>query len=85
MRWPDQTCPLEETCELLAKVGSMPRVEINLVGAAIDAELHRLIGWAASQVVLQPYIDPLHYAPRCEVSAARPGLRLHVIPTFRTI
>jgi hypothetical protein len=60
---PDHACVLEKTRELLAKVGRMPGVEVDLVRAAIDAELDCLIGWAASQVILQPYIDPLHYAP----------------------
>ena len=54
---------LEKARDLLAKVGRMPGVEVDLVGAAIDAELDCLIGWAAGQVVLQPYIDPLHHGP----------------------
>jgi hypothetical protein len=63
MRLPDQACVLEKTRELPAKVGGMPSVEVNLVRAAIDAELDCLIGWAASQVIFQSYIHSLHYAP----------------------
>ena len=63
MHRPDQACVLEKTRELAAKIGSMPGVEVNLVRAAIDTKLDCLVGWAASQVVLQSHIDPLHYAP----------------------
>lgn len=63
MRRADQARVLEKTRELPAKVGGMPGVEVNLVRAAIDAELDCLVGWAASQVILQSYIDPLHYVP----------------------
>ncbi len=38
---------LEKARELPTKVGSMPGVEVNLVRAAIDAELDCLVGWAA--------------------------------------
>ena len=54
---------LEKALELPAKVGGMAGVEVNLVRAAIDAELDCLVGWAARQVILQSYIDPLHYIP----------------------
>jgi len=63
MRRAGQACVLEKTRELPAKVGGMSGVQVNLVPAAIDAELDGLVGWAASQVILQPYIDPLHYPP----------------------
>lgn len=48
MRRADEACVLEKTRDLAAKLGSMPGVEVNLVSAAIDAEPHRLVGWAAS-------------------------------------
>jgi hypothetical protein len=48
MRRVGQACVLEKTRELPAKVGGMPGVEVNLVGAAVDAELDCLVGWAAS-------------------------------------
>jgi hypothetical protein len=63
MRGPDQACVLEKARELLAKGGRMPGIEVDLVRTAIDAELDCFIGWAASQVILQPYIDPLHTLP----------------------
>ena len=63
MNGPDQACVLEKTRELPAKVSGMPGVEVNLVRAAIDTELDGLVGWAASQVILQLYIDALHYLP----------------------
>jgi hypothetical protein len=65
---PDQACVLEKTRDLMAKVGRMPGVKVDLVRAAIDAELDCLIGWAPSQVILQQYIDPLHdVPPTCRV------------------
>lgn len=74
---PDQARVLEKTRELLAKVGGMPGIEVNLVRAAIDAELHCLVGWAAGQVILKSYIDPLHYAPpEAQRAVARPVLTL---------
>lgn len=90
MRRADQACVLKKTRELLAKVGGMPGVEVNLVRAAIDAELDGLIGWAAGQVIFQPYIDALHHAPptRRVMSLAlvcECGRRISIIPTFRTI
>jgi hypothetical protein len=43
-----QACVLEKARELSTKVGGVPGVEINLIRAAIDAELHCFVGWAAS-------------------------------------
>jgi hypothetical protein len=43
-----QACVLEKARELSTKVGGVPCVEINLIRAAIDAEFHCLVGWAAS-------------------------------------
>ncbi|HEY3585891.1 MAG TPA: hypothetical protein VGK85_02010 [Myxococcaceae bacterium] len=54
---------LKKARDLPAKLGGMPGVEVNLVSAAIDAEPDCLVSWAASEVILQPYIDPLHYIP----------------------
>ncbi len=89
MRRADQACVLEKTRELPAKLGGMPGIEVDLVSAAIDAELDCLVSWAASEVILQPYIDPLHYAP------PRNGLpwpalssdcwRISIIPTLPAI
>ena len=47
MRRPGEACVLEKARELPAKVGGMPGVEVNLVRAAVDAELDCLVGWAA--------------------------------------
>jgi hypothetical protein len=63
MHRPDQAGVLEKARELPAKVGGMPRVEVNLVRAAVYGESHCLVSWAASQIILKLYIDPLHYAP----------------------
>ena len=52
-----------EGCEPVAEVRGMPRVQVELVGSAIDTELHGLIGRAAGEIVLQLYFDLLHCFP----------------------
>jgi hypothetical protein len=63
VRRADQARVLEEARDLPAKLLSMPGAEVNFVGAAIDAELDCLISRAASEVILQSYIEPLHDVP----------------------
>jgi hypothetical protein len=77
MRRADEACVFEKTRYLPTKLGGMPGVEVNLVSAAIDAEPDCLVSWPASEVILQPYIDPLHlHSPEARITMARPGLRL---------
>jgi hypothetical protein len=90
MRRPDQACVLEKTCQLPTKVGGMPGIQVDLVRAAVDAELDCLVGWAASQVVLEAYIDVLHYAPPTRrvlwlALVRNCRRRIWVIPIFRPI
>jgi hypothetical protein len=47
----------------MAQVGGMPCVQVQLVGSAIDAELHGLIGRAAREIVLELYFELLHRFP----------------------
>ena len=69
-----------------AELAGMPRTQIDLILRAVHAELHGLVGRAASQVVLKMHFDPLHYfPPNCALRlAADPkaelALRRHSLP-----
>jgi hypothetical protein len=87
---PDQACVVEKTRQLSAKVGGMAGIQVDLVRTAVDAELDCLVGWAASQVVLEAYIDVLHYAPPTRrvlwlALLRNCRRRIWVIPIFRPI
>jgi hypothetical protein len=66
-----RTGVLHKRSKLAAELGGMPVAQIDLVLCAVHAKLHGLVGWAASQVVLKMYFDPLHYfPPNCALGLA---------------
>src|SRR5262249_61814484 len=63
----------DERCQLPAERGGVGGAQVDLVAGAADGELHRLIGRAAVQVVLQGDGYLLgHAASRCLVSDISP-------------
>lgn len=60
---PHQARMFHKRSKLAAELGRMPGAQIYLVLRAIQAELHGLVGGAASQVILKMHFDPLHYLP----------------------
>ena len=80
------TCMFHKWSKLAAELSGVPRTQIDLILRAVHAELHGLVGRAASQVVLKMHFDPLHYfPPNCVLRlAADPiaelALRRHSLP-----
>ena len=56
-------CTFHKGSEQTAELGGMPGAQVHLVVHAIQAELHRLVGGTASEIIFQAYFDPLHYFP----------------------
>src|SRR5262249_21192225 len=75
---------IHEWSELAAELDGMPGAQVYLVVHAFHAELHSLVGGAASEVVLQMYFHPLHYiSPQLRITfGSRPKgeLAVRVIP-----
>jgi len=49
--------------QLPAKVTGMLGVQVDLVLPAVYAKLDGFVSWPARNVVLQAYVDSLHFAP----------------------
>jgi hypothetical protein len=45
-------CMFHKWSKLAAEFGGMPRAQVYFVVHAVQAELHRLVGWAASEIIL---------------------------------
>lgn len=56
-------CMFHKGSKLAAELVGVPGAQIYLVVQAVQAEPHRLVGGAASQIILQAYFDPLHCIP----------------------
>jgi hypothetical protein len=56
-------CVLNERRKLSAEVGSMSCAQVDFVARAVDGKGYGLVGGSPGQVVLEPYIDSLHYFP----------------------
>jgi hypothetical protein len=52
--------------KLAAEVGGVPGSQVYLVAPAVYPELHRLVGWAAGQVIFQSDFEALHWRPPTE-------------------
>jgi hypothetical protein len=64
--------------QLVAELIGMLGAEVNLVVPAFVAEVDRLVGWAACQVIFKSDIDPLHGSPfevRITLAASRSPIR----------
>jgi len=55
---------LGEGHEPVTEFGCVPRVQVDFVGPAVQAELDGLIGWPAGQVIFQLHVDSVHYFSR---------------------
>jgi len=55
----------DERCQLPAERGGVAGAQVNLITGAADGKPHRLIGWAAVEIVLQGDGYLLGHAASC--------------------